>query len=79
MDANLQSGDVRRYCWILYSGNNIADLLSHLEGIGRRSAREVMVEHGSGVRVLLAPPLIEQADAVKGDQVHNIGRPAPEL
>jgi pilus assembly protein CpaE len=71
VDANLQSGDVS-VLLDLYSGNNIADLLSHLKELDDDLLREVMVEHGSGVRVLLAPPLIEQADAVKADQVHKI-------
>lgn len=71
VDANLQSGDVAVLLDI-FSGNNIADLLPHLRELDEDLLNEVMVEHSSGVKVLLAPPLLEQADAVKGDQVQRI-------
>ncbi|MFH1084326.1 MAG: hypothetical protein V1772_00995 [Chloroflexota bacterium] len=56
----------------LQSGRSISDLLSRASGLDEDLMAGVLVEHASGVRVLLAPPPTEQASTMSVSQVQHI-------
>jgi pilus assembly protein CpaE len=63
LDSNLQFGDVG-VMLNLRPNRSIADLTNHLEELDSDLLSTVMTAHGSGVRVLLAPPRPEAAEGL---------------
>ena len=63
MDANLQFGDVG-VMLDLQPSRSIADLLPERDELDRDMLNSVMMAHGSGIKVLLAPPNPEAAEGL---------------
>jgi pilus assembly protein CpaE len=62
LDASLQFGDVG-VMLDLHADRNIADLVPRLEAMDSDMLSGVMAAHGSGIKVLLAPPRPEEAES----------------
>jgi pilus assembly protein CpaE len=79
LDSNLQFGDVG-VMLNLRPNRSIADLAQHAEELDRDLLSTVMTAHGSGVKVLLAPPRPEAAESLLSSQEPESknGRPAIE-
>jgi pilus assembly protein CpaE len=71
VDGHLQFGDVGLYL-NLQSGKSIADLASMVEDLDPDFVEDVMLPHSSGIRVLLAPPRPELADAITPDALRRV-------
>jgi pilus assembly protein CpaE len=63
MDANLQYGDIG-VMLNLPASRSIADLAAQIDDLDRDMLSSVLSPHGSGVKVLLAPPHPEAAEAL---------------
>lgn len=63
MDTSLQFGDVG-VMLNLQASRSIADLASQIEGLDSDMLSSVMTAHGSGIKVLLAPPHPEAAESI---------------
>jgi pilus assembly protein CpaE len=63
MDANLQYGDIG-VMLNLPASRSIADLAAQIDELDRDMLSSVLSPHGSGVKVLLAPPHPEAAEAL---------------
>jgi len=61
VDANLQFGDVG-VMLNLHANRSIADLASQIDGLDSDMLGSVLTPHGSGLKVLLAPPHPEAAE-----------------
>lgn len=72
VDGNLQFGDVAIF--VNEQGkNNIYDLTSRAEELDPDVVREVMVTHrASGIEILIAPPKVEMADKITGEQITKV-------
>jgi len=71
VDGDLQFGDVGILLNIT-SRKTINDLLGTLEDLAPEVLKSVMVEHSSGIDVLLAPPRPEMAELFTGDAIKAI-------
>jgi len=69
VDANLQFGDHRVFLDLGKDQRSIVDAVSAAT-VDAEIVRRVMVHHGSGVDLLLAPPSPEAAEAVSAEQHH---------
>ncbi len=63
MDTSLQFGDVG-VMLNLQASRSIADLASQIDGLDSDMLSSVMTAHGSGIKVLLAPPHPEAAESI---------------
>jgi pilus assembly protein CpaE len=63
MDANLQYGDIG-VMLNLPASRSIADLAAQIDDLDRDMLSSVLSPHGSGIKVLLAPPHPEAAEAL---------------
>jgi len=63
MDANLQFGDIG-VMLNLPASRSIADLAAQIDDLDRDMLSSVLSPHGSGIKVLLAPPHPEAAEAL---------------
>ncbi len=71
VDTNLQFGDVSVFL-NLQVKNSIVDLASRADELDREYVEEILIVHGTGMRVLAAPPRPEMADEVHADQVRKV-------
>jgi len=65
LDGSFQFGDVG-VMLNLKADRSIADLVPHIEDLDQDMLSSVMVSHGSGLKVLLAPPHPEEAESLLG-------------
>ncbi len=72
MDANLQFGDVGVMLNVR-PHRSIADLTQRMDELDRDLLSGVMTAHGSGIKVLLAPPRPESADSLLTPQKEKEG------
>ena len=72
VDASLQFGDVGVLLNMSPRNNTIADVVRELAGADADIVDTMVVDHSSGVRVLLAPPTPEQAELVTPEHVTTI-------
>lgn len=68
IDGSLQFGDVA-IMLDLKTSTSIADLMDRMVELDADLVSSVLVQHGSGLRVLLAPPRPEMADLVNEEKV----------
>lgn len=71
MDGDLGFGDVDTALDIT-SGSSMSTLLAELEAPGDLILSKSLVSHSSGVRVLLAPPYLEAADAIPAQDLKQL-------
>jgi pilus assembly protein CpaE len=71
IDCNLQFGDVDAFL-NLQAQSNIADLTKAVHDIDQSTLDAVLVTHGSGLKVLVAPPHPEQAYDVVPEAVSEL-------
>jgi len=71
VDASLQFGDVA-VLLNLQASRSIADLVGQIDSMDQELIEATMLPHGSGIRVLLAPPRPEMADLVTPDHLSTI-------
>ena len=71
IDCNLQFGDVDAFL-NLQAQSNISDLTKAVHDIDQSTIDAVLVTHGSGLKVLVAPPHPEQAYDVAPDAVSDL-------
>ncbi len=71
LDASLQSGDVGVALNLIGSAG-IDDLLPHLNELDADLVDQVLVNHSSGVRALLAPRDLERADSIGAEEIRRI-------
>jgi pilus assembly protein CpaE len=77
MDGHLQFGDVG-VMLNLRPDRSIADLTQRIDELDSDLLSGVMTAHGSGIKVLLAPPSPEAAESIVSTQKENDGVPALE-
>jgi pilus assembly protein CpaE len=63
VDTSVQFGDVG-VMLNLQASRSLADLVPHIEGLDRDMLNSVLSPHGSGLKVLLAPPHPEAAESL---------------
>src|SRR5258708_27038670 len=68
IDADLQFGDVGVFL-NLQAANTIADLIHSVDDLDMEVVDNVMVNHESGLKVLLAPRAPEDAEEISSDKV----------
>lgn len=71
VDGNLLGAD-QGVLLNLLSENSISDLLPHIKSLDAELLEAAMVEHNSGLRVLLAPDQLERAEAVTGEELQRV-------
>ncbi len=71
MDANLELGDIG-VLLNLPGHRTIADLASQDGDIDEDLLKGTMSAHGSGIKVLLAPPRPEMAELISGDHIKKV-------
>lgn len=71
VDCNLQFGDVDAFL-NLQSQLNISDLTKAVNDIDQEMIENVLVTHGTGLKVLVAPPHPEQAYDIASDHVKEV-------
>jgi pilus assembly protein CpaE len=72
VDASLQFGDVGVLLNMSPKNNTVVDLVRELGSGDVDAVESMIVDHSSGVRVLLAPPSPEQAELVTPEHVASI-------
>jgi pilus assembly protein CpaE len=72
MDGSFQFGDVGVLLNLNPKNKSIADLIPDLEGGDPETLDGYVINHSSGIRVLLAPPTPESADLVTTEGVRRI-------
>ena len=72
VDGSLQFGDVPVVLNIIDAHMTIVSLVRRLEEMDTELLMETLVVHSSGVRVLLGPPRLEEADAIYPEAVARI-------
>ncbi len=72
MDGSLQFGDVGVLLNLNPKNKSIADLVPELETGDPESVDTFVINHSSGVRVLLAPPSPEQAEHVTAAHIKSV-------
>ncbi|HOT92263.1 MAG TPA: response regulator [Anaerolineae bacterium] len=72
IDTNLQFGDVAIFMK-LQATRTIADLVPHVQDLDVDLLKTVMTPHTSGVKVLVAPPLPEDAEVFKESGTEESG------
>ena len=72
VDGSLQFGDVPVVLNIIDAHMTIVSLVRRLEEMDTELLMETLVVHSSGVRVLLAPPRLEEADVIYPEAVARI-------
>lgn len=77
MDSHLQFGDVG-VMLNLRPDRSIADLAQRIDELDSDLLSGVMTAHGSGIKVLLAPPSPESAESIVSTQQESDGVPALE-
>ncbi|MBN1562225.1 MAG: response regulator [Anaerolineae bacterium] len=71
MDCNLQFGDVDTFL-NLQAQSNISDLTKVVSDVDQEMLNSVLVTHGSGLKVLVAPPHPEQAYDIAPEDVKEL-------
>ncbi len=71
VDADLRFGDVDSVLSIL-SGPSVGALVNKLEDADDLFLEQSLVTHKSGIRVLMAPPYLDMADAIQAGQIKQI-------
>ncbi|MCL5264765.1 MAG: response regulator [Chloroflexi bacterium] len=71
VDCNLQFGDVG-VLFNIQSPKTIIDLVSHLSNLDEDVIEDVLIEHSSGVKLLLGPPRPEMGELVTAEGVKII-------
>jgi len=71
VDCNLQFGDVDAFL-NLQAGSNIANLTKAVHDVDQEMLDNVLVTHGSGLKVLAAPPHPEMAYDIAPDDVKDL-------
>jgi len=71
MDADLRFGDVDSVLNIL-TGPSVGALANKLEDADNLFLEQSLVTHKSGVKVLMAPPYLDMADAIQPEQIKQI-------
>ena len=72
MDAAFQFGDVGVLLNLNPKNKSIADLLPEIEAGEPESIDTFVIDHSSGIRVLLAPPSPEQAELISAPSVRRV-------
>jgi len=72
MDASFQFGDIGVLLNLNPRNKSIADLAPELHSGSLESLDTFIIEHSSGVRVLLAPPSPEQAELIGASEVKKV-------
>jgi pilus assembly protein CpaE len=52
--------------------NTIADLIPHASTMDEALIHEVVIEHGTGIHVLLSPPSVQVAQGIRPDDVYTV-------
>jgi len=77
VDANLQFGDVG-VMLNLSPGRSIIDLVSQIADMDRHMLNSVLTPHGSGIKVMLAPPKPEAAESLlSSSSSDDVGNGSP--
>lgn len=71
VDADLRFGDIDSALNIL-SGPSIGALASKLEDADDLFLEQSLVDHKSGIKVLMAPPHLDMADTIQAEQIRQI-------
>ena len=71
VDGNLLGAD-QGVLLNLLSENSIGDLVPHINSLDGELLEAAMLDHGSGVRVLLAPDQLERAEAITGEELQRV-------
>ena len=71
VDGNLLFGDVG-IMLNLPSNKTISDLVPNIDNLEQELLHKVMMEHGSGVKVLLAPPRPELAELLTAEHIRGV-------
>jgi pilus assembly protein CpaE len=72
VDASFQFGDIGVLLNLNPRNKSIADLAPELQAGSAESLDTFIIEHSSGVRVLLAPPSPEQAELIGANEVKKV-------
>jgi pilus assembly protein CpaE len=72
IDGSLQFGDIGVLLNLSPKNNSIADVARELAGDEHEALESMLMEHSSGVRVLLAPPTPEMAELVTAEHLQRI-------
>jgi pilus assembly protein CpaE len=72
VDGGLQFGDVGVLLNLNPKNNTIADLARDIAGGDTDTVETTLVEHSSGIRVLMAPPSPEMAELITADHLSRI-------
>ncbi len=70
-DLDLQFGD-QRILLDLHSTRSILDLMPVIDELTRDAVESALTLHPSGLRVLLAPPEVQQADLIDAESVRKV-------
>ncbi len=70
-DLDLQFGD-QRVLLDLHSTRSILDLMPVIDELTRDAIESALTLHSSGLRVLLAPPEVQQADLIDAESVRKV-------
>lgn len=71
VDGNLLGAD-QGVLLNLLSENSIGDLVPHITSLDGELLEAAMLNHDSGVRVLLAPDQLERAEAITGEELQRV-------
>jgi pilus assembly protein CpaE len=72
VDGSFQFGDIGVMLNLNPKNKSIADLIPELENVDAESLEGFVINHSSGIRVLLAPPSPEMAELVTTDGVRRV-------
>lgn len=72
IDGSLQFGDIGVLLNLSPKNNSIADVAREMAGDESEALESMLMEHSSGVRVLLAPPTPEMAELVTAEHLQRI-------
>jgi pilus assembly protein CpaE len=56
----------------LRTHNNLSDLIPHAHSLDRSIIEEVVVEHASGIQVLLGPSEVQTAQGIRPEDLYNV-------
>ncbi len=72
VDGSLPFGDIAVILNMSPKAKTIADLVGSFEQMDADVLDSILVQHSTGIKVLLAPPTPESAELIKGDDVKKV-------
>jgi pilus assembly protein CpaE len=72
VDGSLPFGDIAVILNMSPKAKTIADLVGSFENTDSDVLESVLVQHSTGIKVLLAPPTPESAELVKGEDIKHV-------